>query len=311
MYYIIYITINIINWKFYIGKHTTDNLNDGYLGSGYVLKKAIKKYGKENFIRLDLEFFNSEKDVNEREKKFIDANFLLNFREHCYNVGSGGFGGDNISCHPNRDNIIKKMSNSSKEKWKNKEYHDKTTNSIGKALRSDNHRKIRSKIATNLWNTKEYRNKTTEGTKKSANLPKNKVNQSKIQKDLWKTESHKIKMMSILRSEEHRNVLSLAAHKLYKEKPEIKKIQGQTRSKTMQLPEIKEKMSKAAKLRYQNSKKMQQSLTDGRIGNKNPSWGSKWMFNIKTKDTKKVSQKDINEFLTNGWHFGRLKRTKN
>ena len=62
-----YITTNNINGKQYVGMHSTDNIDDGYLGSGLALIRAIKKYGKENFIReilwvcLDLrEAFSNE-----------------------------------------------------------------------------------------------------------------------------------------------------------------------------------------------------------------------------------------------------------
>ena len=40
MVYYIYITTNLINGKRYIGKHHGE-LNDDYLGSGTLLKKAI------------------------------------------------------------------------------------------------------------------------------------------------------------------------------------------------------------------------------------------------------------------------------
>ena len=45
MFYTIYLTVNKINGKKYIGKHVTEDPYDSYLGSGIVLSNAIKKYG--------------------------------------------------------------------------------------------------------------------------------------------------------------------------------------------------------------------------------------------------------------------------
>ena len=41
---IIYKTLNLINLKLYIGQHKT-SADDGYLGSGLLITRAINKYG--------------------------------------------------------------------------------------------------------------------------------------------------------------------------------------------------------------------------------------------------------------------------
>lgn len=72
-YHIIYKTTNLINGKIYVGMHSTDNLNDGYLGSGWILKQAIKKYGKENFKREVLLVLSNRKEAREVEALLVDT----------------------------------------------------------------------------------------------------------------------------------------------------------------------------------------------------------------------------------------------
>lgn len=93
MYYTIYQTTNLINGKIYIGKHQTKDLNDGYMGSGKYLKRAITKYGAINFCKKILFSFSSEKEMDDKEHELVNEEFLT--RSDVYNIcigGQGGFG---------------------------------------------------------------------------------------------------------------------------------------------------------------------------------------------------------------------------
>lgn len=91
MYYTVYKITNKINGKIYIGKHKTDDLDDGYFGSGKVLKRAIKKYGIENFIKEYIQIFDNEEDMNLLESKLVSPTFVAN--SSTYNLKLGGTGG--------------------------------------------------------------------------------------------------------------------------------------------------------------------------------------------------------------------------
>jgi group I intron endonuclease len=88
MIYYIYKITNLCNGKIYIGIHKTQSLDDDYLGSGKLLKAAIKKYGKDNFKKEVLETFNNEADMVAKEQELVTAQFVLD--ENNYNIMPGG-----------------------------------------------------------------------------------------------------------------------------------------------------------------------------------------------------------------------------
>jgi group I intron endonuclease len=116
MRYTIYRTTNKINGKIYIGKHQTENPNDAYLGSGIALRNAIKKYGIENFEKIILFDFDTEKEMNDKERELITEEFVK--RKETYNKGVGGEGGPHFKGKTHTDETRKKLSEISKNKPK-------------------------------------------------------------------------------------------------------------------------------------------------------------------------------------------------
>lgn len=90
-YHFIYKTTNLVNGKYYVGMHSTNNLDDGYVGSGKRLWYSIKKYGKENFKIEYLQFFNNRKLLIEGEKKIVNSELIND--PLCLNLKLGGTGG--------------------------------------------------------------------------------------------------------------------------------------------------------------------------------------------------------------------------
>ena len=89
-YHLIYMIVNKINNKIYIGKHTTKNPYDDYMGSGKAINRSIKKYGLENFEKTILYCFDSEDEAYLKESEIVDENFVK--RSDTYNMKCGGKG---------------------------------------------------------------------------------------------------------------------------------------------------------------------------------------------------------------------------
>lgn len=89
--YYVYKTTNTINGKIYIGVHRTHKPDDWYLGSGVLLKKATKKYGRVAFAKEILFEFDVQDDAYKKESEIVNLEFVS--RDDNYNVYVGGYGG--------------------------------------------------------------------------------------------------------------------------------------------------------------------------------------------------------------------------
>jgi hypothetical protein len=91
MHYTVYRITHLESGKVYVGKHQTEDLADGYMGSGNLIRRAVKKHGLEAFKKEILHVFETEEEMNAKEKELVTDEFCL--REDTYNICPGGKGG--------------------------------------------------------------------------------------------------------------------------------------------------------------------------------------------------------------------------
>lgn len=162
MYGYIYKTTNLINNKFYVGKHKypKNEIDPKYYGSGKRLREAIKKYGQENFVVEILDVCMTASEANEKEKYWIKKLDARN-REIAYNIS---FGGD--------ANVPYECLLEGSKKRKGIKFSNEVRMSISKALKgkpkSDEHKKQLSKNHhLKTTHIKYYKNGTYELTNES------------------------------------------------------------------------------------------------------------------------------------------------
>jgi group I intron endonuclease len=225
MNYFIYKTTNNINGKYYIGQHITDNLEDGYLGSGTNLTRAIKKYGKENFSRDILATADNQEMLNELEAFYVTWDEVND--NNCYNLMTGGG-----ACGKRGKETRKKMSEAKKGRISpmlGNTHSPETKQKMSQAHKGKNKGKTISP---------ETRKKLSEGQKGKTYSLDSRKKMSEAKKGRKFTP-------------EHRQKLSEAK----KGKPRLFKgpFKGKTHS-----PETKQKMSEARKKYWENKQNLEQ-----------------------------------------------------
>jgi hypothetical protein len=159
----IYKITNLKNGKIYIGKDTTNNIN--YYGSGLLIKRAINKFGVENFKKEILEECDTNEILCEKEKYWISY-YNTTDLDIGYNISKGGDGGNTISNNPNKDKIVKKISESMKERF----FSEGHRKNLSRNHHSSKFRKGKKyEDIYGLEKTKEYKEKLKLSRKKYKN----------------------------------------------------------------------------------------------------------------------------------------------
>ena len=91
----VYVIVNKINLKLYFGSHTWDGegLDKNYYGSGKIIKQAVKKYGKDNFIVYPIKFYDTIEECRQAEEELLKKYDISN-NPYCYNIKNSAIGWD-------------------------------------------------------------------------------------------------------------------------------------------------------------------------------------------------------------------------
>lgn len=128
----IYLIVNKVNNKFYIGKFQNYRYTNGvrknirdysdYYGSGKLITKAVEKYGKENFDRYILEYTFNHEDAREKEL-YYQTKYNVDKNKNFYNISINSDGGNTLSGYTEEQmkEYKKNMSNKIKNIYENNE----------------------------------------------------------------------------------------------------------------------------------------------------------------------------------------------
>jgi hypothetical protein len=165
-FHFIYKTTCLINGKYYIGMHSTNELNDGYIGSGKRLWYSVRKYGKENFKCEILEFLPDRELLAVRERELVNEEILKDSK--CLNLKEGGHGGFSSNEHKSafinagKLNLInskkKRLANLAKTKL-TKKYRENMSKSLTEYF------KLHKGNFTNMTHSSETKKKMSEAKK--------------------------------------------------------------------------------------------------------------------------------------------------
>lgn len=167
MYGYVYKTTNLINQKVYIGKHQSNSFDPTYLGSGKILKQAIRKNGKENFKVEILVKAESEEELNILEKKYISI-YKQEYGQDCYNLAAGGEGGNvfEYSSDSEKEEFIAKMTVINRARCQSDDFREKCRVRFTNLYQDPAERQKQSDKIRKSWSNDELKAAQRERTRR-------------------------------------------------------------------------------------------------------------------------------------------------
>ena len=134
-----------VGWEdyYYFGQHKTDNLYDGYKGSGTGILEYYKQYHNDYKFTI-LEFYTNKTELDIAEQNLIGD--LWKTDPYCLNRMPGGAGGSGMLGKKHSEETKRKISESEKahperhiiKGMKGKHHSEETKRKISEALRGKN-----------------------------------------------------------------------------------------------------------------------------------------------------------------------------
>lgn len=189
MFYTIYKITNNLNGKYYIGKHQTKDLDDGYMGSGKAIIQAIKKYNIENFSKEIIAVYTNIDDMNLAEE------LLINLSSDSYNLKKGGIGGFDYINENNLSNTLKSKKQKS-EKMKSYWTEDRKTKKSNDMIKfyENNGTDVISLGLTKRYANNTFKTQFTKTMEIVNKSDKKRQDASKTIKEKWKSKDFRDKM---------------------------------------------------------------------------------------------------------------------
>jgi hypothetical protein len=302
-FYTVYKTTNKINNKIYIGFHSTNDLSDGYLGSGKILKRAIEKYGVENFEKEYIDIFDNKEDAELLERNIVNKDFVK--MKDNYNISLGG----NVCILYGEDNGFY-------GKTHTKETLNKIQKTRGTYNHTDDTKQLLSDMSIKMWSDDNFKLTMSEKRKgfKHSDETKDKMSKSSLGK---KHNEDTKQLLSKIAHERHKNMTKDEYDNWYKQvftEERNKKISDALTGRKIP-KEIVDKINKnpdkirktAEKHRgMKRSKETRKNISDACKGRHAYNKGKVYCYNPDTLEKKLCLLEDVPK----GWNRGFVPKCK-